>query len=170
MTSTGSTAACSRRSPTERPGRLLQQGPPQDPAAHDPTCCGSRGSRVRCGAGPPYRQGPRMAAHRGAHPVARRCAGGFCPPQHDLGCRNVLLVIRLEPGSRVRFRRAAEDNARSVDELSLPELVALAQEVLASGLMADAAVLAMAREPGLQRLRAASRSRFETAMAQAQVD
>jgi hypothetical protein len=70
----------------------------------------------------------------------------------------------------VGFRRATEDNTRSVDEVCLPELVALAQEVLSSGLMADAAVLAMARELGLQRLRAASRSRFEAAMTQAQVD
>lgn len=77
---------------------------------------------------------------------------------------------RLEPGAAVGFRRATEDNTRSVDEVCLPELVALAQEVLSSGLMADAAVLAMARELGLQRLRAASRSRFEAAMTQAQVD
>jgi hypothetical protein len=77
---------------------------------------------------------------------------------------------RLEPGSAVRFRRATEDSTRSVDEVCLPELVALAQDVLSSGLKAEAAVLAMARELGLQRLRATSRSRFEAAMAQAQAE
>mgnify|MGYP000617916281 CR=1 FL=1 len=75
---------------------------------------------------------------------------------------------RLEPGASVGFRRATEDNTRSVDEICLPELVALAQDVLSGGLTAEAAVLAMARELGLQRLRATSRSRFEAAMAQAQ--
>ncbi len=73
----------------------------------------------------------------------------------------------LEPGAAIGFRRAADENVRSVDEVCLPELIALAREVLSSGLTAEAAVLAMARELGLQRLRAASRGRFEEAMAQA---
>ena len=73
----------------------------------------------------------------------------------------------LEPGAAIGFRRAAEDSARSVDEVCLQELTALARDVLSTGLTAEAAVLAMARELGLQRLRAASRGRFEAAMAQA---
>ena len=73
----------------------------------------------------------------------------------------------LEPGAVIGFRRAAEDSARSVDEVCLQELTALARDVLATGLTAEAAVLAMARELGLQRLRAASRGRFEEAMARA---
>ena len=70
-------------------------------------------------------------------------------------------------GVVIEFRRAADDSVRLVDEVCLPELIALAREVLASGLTAEAAVLAMARELGLQRLRAASRGRFEEAMTQA---
>lgn len=72
-----------------------------------------------------------------------------------------------EPEAAIEFRRAADASARSVDEVCLPELVALAQDVLSSGLTAEAAVLAMARELGLQRLRAASRGRFEEALARA---
>lgn len=77
------------------------------------------------------------------------------------------LDAHLEPGATVAFRRAADDSIRSVDEVCLPELMALAHEVLAGGLAGEAAVLAMARELGLQRLRAVSRGRFEQAMVQA---
>ena len=73
----------------------------------------------------------------------------------------------LEPGAVIAFRRAADDSARSVDEVCLPELIALARGVLSGGLTTEAAVVAMARELGLQRLRAASRARFEAAIARA---
>ena len=73
----------------------------------------------------------------------------------------------LEPGAVIAFRRAADDSARSVDEVCLPELIALARGVLSGGLTTEAAVVAMARELGLQRLRAASRARFEVAIARA---
>jgi very-short-patch-repair endonuclease len=68
------------------------------------------------------------------------------------------------PELPIVFRRAADDGARAVDEICMPELVELAREVLGSGKSGDAAVVAMARELGLQRLREASRGRFERAM------
>ena len=52
----------------------------------------------------------------------------------------------------------------------MAELVELAREVLTSGKSGEAAVVAMARELGLQRLREVSRSRFEKAMALAQFE
>lgn len=64
------------------------------------------------------------------------------------------------------FRRASEDYARTVDEICMPELVALAREVSTSGKSADDAVVAMARELGLQVLRMTSRGRLERAVAQ----
>jgi hypothetical protein len=54
-----------------------------------------------------------------------------------------------------RFRRAADETARTVDEVCMPELTALARETLATGATEDAVVVSMARELGLQRLRAA---------------
>ncbi|MBY0432031.1 MAG: hypothetical protein K2Q10_12590 [Rhodospirillales bacterium] len=51
-----------------------------------------------------------------------------------------------------------------MDEIAIPELVALALEALASGAAGDDAVTAMARIAGLGRLRAASRTRLETAL------
>lgn len=66
------------------------------------------------------------------------------------------------------FRRAADESARTVDEICMPELVALAREVMAGGKVGDEVLLIMARELGLQRLRAASRGRFENAMQQAE--
>lgn len=66
------------------------------------------------------------------------------------------------------FRRSRDDEAsRNVDEICMPELVALAYEVLAQGAADEDAIVAMARELGLQRLRAASRGRFEYAMKEA---
>ncbi|QXP91948.1 DUF3320 domain-containing protein [Methylococcus capsulatus] len=66
------------------------------------------------------------------------------------------------------FRRAADESARTVDEICMPELVALAREVMAGGKVGDEVLLNMARELGLQRLRAASRGRLEKAMQQAE--
>jgi len=71
------------------------------------------------------------------------------------------------PKMPVPFRRAADESARTMDEICMPELVALAREVIASGKTGEAVIVAMARELGLQRLRAASRGRFEGAMLEA---
>jgi very-short-patch-repair endonuclease len=62
-----------------------------------------------------------------------------------------------------RFRRPAEDVSRPVDEISLPELVALVRETQALGLVGDEALTAMARTAGLQVLRRVSRERLEEA-------
>jgi very-short-patch-repair endonuclease len=68
------------------------------------------------------------------------------------------------PEVPVSFRRA-EDGMRTVDEICMEELTSLARQVVASGLRGDDAILTMARELGLQRLRSASRERLEKAMA-----
>lgn len=70
------------------------------------------------------------------------------------------------PNVAVSFRRA-DDAARTVDEICMDELTALAGEVASSGLHGEDAIVAMARELGLQRLRSASRERLEKAMARA---
>jgi hypothetical protein len=69
------------------------------------------------------------------------------------------------PGIPFAFRRPSDDAGRALNEICIPELVALAREVLSRDLGADAAIVAMARDIGLQRLRAASRGRLEQAIA-----
>ena len=71
------------------------------------------------------------------------------------------------PDVPVAFRRGPDESSRTVDEICMPELVALAREVLTTGRTGEAAIVAMARDLGLQRLRAASRGRFEAAIAKA---
>jgi hypothetical protein len=63
------------------------------------------------------------------------------------------------------FRRPTGLEARPIDEIALPELTNLAREVLATGATGEAAVAAMARETGFQRLRAVNRERLERALA-----
>lgn len=62
------------------------------------------------------------------------------------------------------FRRPMGSEVRPVDEIALPELIALAHEVLANGMNGEAAITAMARETGGQRIRAASRERLKRAL------
>ncbi|WP_208852361.1 DUF3320 domain-containing protein [Roseomonas genomospecies 6] len=61
------------------------------------------------------------------------------------------------------FRRPAGDEPRPVDEIALPELVALARAVKDEGITGEDAITAMARDAGLQKLRAASRDRLRRA-------
>ena len=68
------------------------------------------------------------------------------------------------PETPIPFRRAADEAARTVDEICMPELAALAREVIASGKEGEAAIVAMARALGVRRLGAASRGRFERAV------
>jgi very-short-patch-repair endonuclease len=63
----------------------------------------------------------------------------------------------------VAFRGGSEDG-RSVDEICMAELISLAKDVASRGVSGDAAVVAMARQLGLQRVRASSRGRFEIAL------
>ena len=58
-----------------------------------------------------------------------------------------------------------EDSARGVEEICEPELVSLARWVLGNGKTGEEALITMARELGLLKLRAASRGRLETALA-----
>lgn len=69
-----------------------------------------------------------------------------------------------DSGAPVPFRRAAEESDRAVEEICMPELVALAREVIAGGKRGEEAVVAMARELGMRRMGAASRGRFERAV------
>lgn len=73
-------------------------------------------------------------------------------------------AVARGPDVPIAFRKSTEETGRTVDEICMPELLALARQVLAIGATGDEAVIVMARELGLQRLRAASRERFETAM------
>ncbi|MDD5364860.1 MAG: DUF3320 domain-containing protein [Gallionellaceae bacterium] len=68
------------------------------------------------------------------------------------------------PEGPIVFRRAAGDSARTVDEICMAELCALAKSVIAVGPMGESAISAMAREVGLHQIRAASRSRLEKVM------
>ncbi len=67
------------------------------------------------------------------------------------------------PEVPISFRRV-DDGSRTVDEICMAELTALATEVLAQGHRGEAVIMAMAREIGLQRLRSASRERLESAL------
>jgi very-short-patch-repair endonuclease len=69
------------------------------------------------------------------------------------------------PELPLTFRRASDATARVVDEICMLELVSLAREIVASSQSGDAAVAAIARELGLQRLRTVSRTRIEFAIA-----
>lgn len=71
---------------------------------------------------------------------------------------------RFDAETPMVFRRASEDSARTVDEICISELLALAREVRASGKGGEDAVATMARELGLQVLRVTSRGRLEGAM------
>ena len=65
------------------------------------------------------------------------------------------------------FRRPVSDeHIRPVDEISLPELTALARELRATGVQEDALPTEMARALGLQQLRAGSRARLAHACQQ----
>ena len=72
-------------------------------------------------------------------------------------------------GAGVAFRWPADDESvRGVEEICAPELVSLARWVIESGRTGEDALIAMAREIGLLKLRAASRARLEIALAAVQ--
>ena len=58
-----------------------------------------------------------------------------------------------------------DDSARGIEEICEPELVSLALWVLGNGKIGEEALVSMAREMGLLKLRAASRARLENALA-----
>ena len=69
------------------------------------------------------------------------------------------------PEIPVKFRRSSDAASRVVDGICMPELASLAREIAESGHSGDAAVVAIARELGLQRLRTTGRGRIEAAIA-----
>ena len=71
------------------------------------------------------------------------------------------------PEKPIAFRRPTEEGIRKVDEICLPELVALAREILADSKAGEAVIVAMARELGLHSQRAATRGRIEQAVREA---
>jgi hypothetical protein len=72
------------------------------------------------------------------------------------------------PDAEVAFRWPFdEESARGVDEICEQELLSLALWVVGSGKSGEEALIAMEREIGLMKLRAASRGRLEAVLAQA---
>lgn len=68
-------------------------------------------------------------------------------------------------GTEVIFRWPTdEDSTRSVEEICEQELLSLARTVISSGKSGEEALIAMAREIGLMKLRAASRGRLEAVL------
>lgn len=67
------------------------------------------------------------------------------------------------PEVPIIFRGGADDG-RNVDEICIAELRSLVQKVSVAGRTSDGVITAMARELGLQRVRAATRVRFERAL------
>ena len=92
--------------------------------------------------------------------IARACyrttdedVGTFYWPKH------------LDPAAEPPFRAPVdEESVRATDEISLQELASLARAVIAQGTEGDGMYQAMARQLGLQHIRAASRARLESAL------
>jgi len=89
-------------------------------------------------------------------------AKGYQTTEEDVG--TFYWATERGPNVPVRFRRANDEFNRIVDEICMPELVALAREVLKSGKNGEDVIVVMARDLGLQRLRGISRSRLEKAI------
>ena len=73
---------------------------------------------------------------------------------------------RLSPGNPVTFRPPGPDAQRSMDEVCIEELVALAESVVSAAATDDENLLLMARELGISRLRTSSRGRLDEALKQ----
>jgi len=71
------------------------------------------------------------------------------------------------PDEPIAFRRPPDEVTRAIDEVCMAELIALACSVLTTGASGDVAIMSMARELGIQRLRSANRLRLELALAAA---
>ncbi|MNV73129.1 hypothetical protein D3C71_1662610 [compost metagenome] len=70
----------------------------------------------------------------------------------------------MTPGSEVAFRSPGPEAQRSMDEVCIEELVALAAYGVDAAASDDENLVAMARELGILRLRASSRGRLEEAL------
>ena len=97
--------------------------------------------------------------------VEQRAANEFAATEED-GVGRFYWPKHIEPGSAVPYRAPSEDAAcRGVEEICMQELASLAQQIRGQGYRGEDALITMARELGLQRLRAASRGRLEAALA-----
>ena len=97
--------------------------------------------------------------------VEQRAADEFASTEED-GVGTFYWPRHMKPGSAVPYRAPLEDAAfRGVEEICMQELASLAQQIRRQGLSGEDALITMARELGLQRLRAASRGRLEGALA-----
>ncbi|MBT9498432.1 MAG: DUF3320 domain-containing protein [Zoogloea sp.] len=95
--------------------------------------------------------------------IARQCVGST-----EEAAGTFYWPDGVTPGAKVAFRWPLDDDsARGVDEICEQELLSLAHWVVGSGKSGEEALIAMAREIGLMKLRAASRGRLETVLAQA---
>ena len=96
--------------------------------------------------------------------VEQRAANEFAATEED-GVGRFYWPKHIEPGSAVPYRAPSEDAAcRGVEEICMQELASLAQQIRGQGYRGEDALITMARELGLQRLRAASRGRLEAAL------
>jgi hypothetical protein len=91
--------------------------------------------------------------------VARR---GYKTSEESVG--TFYWPVALEPGSEVAFRSAGPEAQRSMDEVCMEELVALADHVVDPTATDDENLVVMARELGILRLRVSSRGRLEDAL------
>jgi hypothetical protein len=100
------------------------------------------------------RTGSRIQEH-----VAKLASRFFRTTEEDVG--TFFWPEGMEPGHCETFRRAIGEVRRSVDDVCMPELEAIARHVFEAG--SDDPLVAMARVLNLQRLRAVSRDRLELA-------
>ncbi|HKR47110.1 MAG TPA: DUF3320 domain-containing protein [Paraburkholderia sp.] len=92
--------------------------------------------------------------------VVRLASQHYKSDSEDVGT-----FFRLKTGDITEFRRPADGAARSVDEISLDELKALAIQMLQAGHDNESGVIAMAREIGLRKVSATTKVRLEQAWA-----
>lgn len=92
--------------------------------------------------------------------IARQCVGST-----EEAAGTFYWPNGVTPGANVAFRWPFdEDSTRGVDEICEQELLSLAHWVVGSGKSGEEALIVMARELGLMKLRAASRGRLEAAL------
>ncbi|NTV95862.1 MAG: DUF3320 domain-containing protein [Thiobacillus sp.] len=96
--------------------------------------------------------------------IEAMAAKEFSRTEEDVG--TFYWPAEQSPDGPIVFRRAVGVAARAVDEICMPELLALAREVATNGNHGEVAIVAMARELGLHSLRASNRVRIERAMRQ----
>ena len=95
--------------------------------------------------------------------IARQCVGST-----EEAAGTFYWPDGVTPGTNVAFRWPFdEESTRGVDEICEQELLSLAYWVVGCGKSGEEALIVMARELGLMKLRVASRGRLEAAMEQA---